>query len=309
MKAAPIMASAPGSLMLLGEHAVLHGQPAIACAVDARMQVRLQPLDEPRLEIHSALGQYNAPLDTLPPHDPLRFPLAAVRLHAAALPHGLRLEIHSSFSHTVGLASSAAVTVATIGALHAFMGHRPDPQRVLLDAVQVIRRVQGIGSGTDAAAAVYGGTVFYHADPPTARPLLATPPITVVYSGQKTPTVEVVRQLDARRATDPDRFARLFTAIGNSVQEAAAAIAADDQAQLGAILDQNHAWMQEMGLSTPALDEITAFLRAQPGIHGAKISGSGLGDCALGLGTADCSQLPYETIPVTVSEQGLEVLP
>lgn len=309
MKADPIQASAPGSLMLLGEHAVLHGQPAIACAVNARMHVRLSRLDEPRLEIRSALGAYNSPLDALLEDERLCFPLEAVQRHAGTLPGGLCIEITSEFSHTVGLASSAAVTVATLGALHAFEGRSPDRQTVLLEAVQVIRSVQGMGSGTDAAAAVYGGMVFYGADPPAARPLIAAPPITVVYSGHKTPTVEVIRRLDARRAGEPEKFARLFAEIGGSVQQAAAAIGEEDWPQLGEILNQNHAWMREMELSTPAIEDITTFLRAQTGIHGAKISGSGLGDCVIGLGNADCTELAFETIPVKIATKGLEVLP
>lgn len=308
MNVVSIEASAPGSLMMLGEHAVLHGHPAIACAVNARMRVRLQPLDTPRLEIDSALGQYSSPLHELREDKSLRFPIEAVRLHAASLHGGLRIEIASDFSHTVGLASSAAVTVAVLGAIAAYRGERLDRERVLNDAVRVIRSVQGMGSGTDAAAAVYGGLVHYRAEPPSAQVLPHAPPITVVYSGHKTPTPEVVRRLDIRRAGEPARFAALFEAIGASVDEAAILIRNADWPALGEVMNRNHASMQEMGLSTPALEEIVAYLRAQPGVFGAKISGSGLGDCALALGEADCSGLAYESIPVQSSGQGLEIL-
>ncbi|MDD2236061.1 MAG: galactokinase family protein, partial [Kiritimatiellae bacterium] len=53
-----VIMSAPGTLMLMGEHAVLRGAPALACAVDQRIQVDLQCRRDGRLRIESALGTY-----------------------------------------------------------------------------------------------------------------------------------------------------------------------------------------------------------------------------------------------------------
>lgn len=302
-----ITASAPGSLMLLGEHAVLAGSPAIACAVNARMRVSLTPRDDRRVSIHSALATYNAPLDALTDDPKLRFVLEATRLHAAALPTGIHLDIASDFAANLGLGSSAAATVATLGSLSACRGHVIEPADILRDAVDVIRRVQGVGSGTDAAASVYGGLLRYHPDPPTARPLPGAPPIVVVYSGHKTPTVDVVRGLAERRRQDPALYDRSFARIADGVKQATETILRADWPALGRLFQQQQAVMSEMQLSTPAIEEILAYLQGQPGIWGAKISGSGLGDCVIGLGEADLSGLAYEAVPVHISSQGLEI--
>ena len=60
------------------------------------------------------------------------------------------------------------------------------------------------------------------------------------------------------------------------------------------IMNKNQTYMRKMGVSTEKLDEIVKTLQQQPGILGAKISGSGLGDCVLGLGESDLEQIPVE---------------
>src|SRR5438045_3958935 len=73
-----LRASAPGSLMLLGEYAVLHGQHALVCAIDKRMTVTLSPRDDKKILIESALGHYETTLSDLKLVSPFRFVLATL---------------------------------------------------------------------------------------------------------------------------------------------------------------------------------------------------------------------------------------
>ena len=77
--ASEIKVSAPGSIMLMGEHAVLFGHRALACAVDKYMHVSLQPRDDRDVVIDSALANYHSSLDQLADDDRLSFVLAAIR--------------------------------------------------------------------------------------------------------------------------------------------------------------------------------------------------------------------------------------
>ena len=79
---AAINVSAPGSLMLLGEHAVLHGHPCLVCAINRCITVRLFPSEEDEVSIISDLGTYRSPLNQLVDHPSFRFILQAVRQHA-----------------------------------------------------------------------------------------------------------------------------------------------------------------------------------------------------------------------------------
>ena len=112
-----LTASAPGSLMLLGEHAVLHGRRALVSSVHQRLSVTLSVRADRMVGIHSALGTHQTPLDELAPHPKFRFVLAALATTTPRLERGLDLHIASEFSDQIGFGSSAAVTVATVAVL------------------------------------------------------------------------------------------------------------------------------------------------------------------------------------------------
>ena len=302
-----IRASCPGSVMILGEHAVLHGRRALACAINRRLTVVLAPRTDTRIQIHSALGDTNAELEDLKPEGPLRFALAALAGQRGRLGHGLDIQIESEFSDRVGLGSSAAVTVAITAAVHAIAGLAVPPETLHEECLDAIRAVQGIGSGADAAASIWGGIVLYRDQPRALRKLPNRCPLTLVYSGYKTPTRDVVLRVEAARSKDRQGFERIFDRIDGSVAEAAQAVERRDWARLGTLLNENQALMSQMGVSTPELDDIISQLRRSPGVLGAKISGSGLGDCALALGAAAPADMPYQRIPVQISSQGIHV--
>lgn len=293
--------------MMLGEHAVLHGRRALACAVDRRVTVIARPRTDGQLTLESALGTLAIPLRDADATGPFPFSTAAAAAHASALPHGATLRIESSFSHQVGLGSSAAVTAATAAALHALAGVSPSRDALLDETLRAVRAVQGGGSGADLAASIAGGMVVYRADPRVWEPLPHDPPLTLVYSGAKTPTPEVIRIVESRRRADPGAFDVLFDAIDASIDDARDAILGQDWRDLGRILRRNQQYMLEMGVGNGALNQIVALLEAQPGIHGAKISGAGLGDCVLGIGRAMLPPCGYEPIPVSISPQGVTV--
>lgn len=302
-----IIASAPGSLMLLGEHAVLHGRLSLVLAVSQRLRVTLSPRVDAGVTIESELGSHATTLDTLAPHPSFRFVLGSVGRVAPRLSHGFDLRIESEFSHTIGFGSSAAVTVATLAALHTHAGEPVAPVDLLREARDVIRSVQGRGSGADAAASVFGGIVAYRAEPLEVEALPAPTDWIAVYSGSKTPTPEVIRFVDERwRGNEAGREA-IHDAMERIAREARDALKAGDVDALGRCLDEGQEQMDRLGVGTPVLSEIVGALRADRGIRGAKISGSGLGDCAIGLGRPTAWSSPYASIPVTTATQGVLV--
>ena len=61
-----IEASAPGSMMVLGEHSVLRGKHALVLALNKRIYVHLTPNTSATIEIRSGLGYYHCTLNQLP---------------------------------------------------------------------------------------------------------------------------------------------------------------------------------------------------------------------------------------------------
>jgi len=258
--------------MLLGEHAVLHGRRALVCAINQRISVKKSVIVEPMLRIVSALGLYEAPIQALTDHPHFRFVLDVVQQYP--LEQGIELNIQAEFSSDIGFGSSAAVTVAT----HAvFMDSVMDRLELFKRSVATIHRVQGRGSGSDVAASVFGGVVAYRVDPLEIHPKAETFPLTAVYSGSKMKTADVIRYLEERRALHAAYFERIFDRMDASVGEVIR-----DFSTFGSHLNLNQTLMEEMGLCNTALAEIIGEFKRLG--MAAKISGSGLGDCAIGLG-------------------------
>ncbi len=196
-------------------------------------------------------------------------------------------------------------------------------------SLATIHRVQGRGSGADVAASVFGGVVAYRANPFEIHPLTESFPLTAVYSGSKMKTGDVIRYLEERRALNADYFERIFDRMDASVgeviesdkverdrrarfacppQEETCPVVAFHQNQttflecLGRNLILNQKLMEEMGLCNAALAEIIEEFQTLK--VSAKISGSGLGDCALGLGKVPAIG-KFKTYALQVEPQGV----
>ena len=186
-------AKIPGSIMLFGEHAVLYGSYAIATTVNQFITVTLTPRSDSTIVINSELGKLELQISNIEIKSPFQFVLAAIENYGKKLSSGFDLNIESDFSDKLGLGSSAAVTVATISVIEEWLHKKPVSLKLFKLAKQVVQKVQGVGSGTDIAASVYGGTVAYKMKPLFIEKLTHNLSVKIIYSGSKTPTVEVVK--------------------------------------------------------------------------------------------------------------------
>jgi mevalonate kinase len=308
----PLKASAPGSLMLLGEYAVLYGRPGVVCAVDKRISVILTPRVDHKIEIFTkTLGSYVTDLSHLSIEQPFHFVLAVIKHYQPKLKQGFSLEIHSEFSDKMGLGSSAAVTVAMLAALISWLEIKISPLDFVRLGRDIVRSVQGMASGADIAASVYGGIVHYVAHPIAAEKLSVTYPLSVLYAGFKTPTSEAIKQVQQYFSAYPSLFRHLCNSIGQCALEGVELIRKQDWASLGEIMNLQQCLMDSLGVSSLLLDEMVDDLRQQQGVLGAKISGSGLGDCVIGLGQlSSCYQSSHhhagvQPVPVEMTLQGV----
>lgn len=280
-----LKASAPGSLMLLGEYAVLYGKQALVCAVNKRIHVTLTPRLDDRIEIQSDLhGTYITTLSELSIEKPFHFVLGALKQYQTRLKRGCDIVITTEFSDQVGLGSSAAVTVATLAAMVTWLNIRMSPLDLVRQGRNVVRQIQGIGSGADIAASVFGGVVGYQAQPLSAEKFSVTYPLTALYAGFKTPTVEAIQRVQTDFAPHMNLFRQLHNSIGQCAIEGIQALRKEEWNKLGQIMNIQQGLMESLGVSLPLLQNMIRNLRDQQAILGAKISGAGLGDCVIGLG-------------------------
>lgn len=300
-----LKASAPGSLMLLGEYAVLYGNPALVCAVNKRIHVTLTPRTDTRIEIYSsALGHYSTDLSDIKIEKPFHFVLGALKQFP--LKSGCDIHIESEFSDKIGFGSSAAVTVATLSALTTWLEINISLPELAYLGRDVVRKIQGVGSGADIAASVYGGVVSYDTNAHIEK-IPALLPLHAIYAGFKIPTAEAIKQVQQRFAGSEDLFQSLCESIGHCAKQGAEFVRNANWDKLGEVMNIQQGLMTSLGVNLPILHDMIEDLRKQPGIFGAKISGSGLGDCVIGLGELpeEYNQNNLQRIPVAMTLQGV----
>jgi len=297
-----IRASAPGSIMITGEHAVVYGHKAIVAAVEQRITVELSPRADRIVTVTSAIAEpLTTHLDNLAEGGAYRFVLAAIALHQGALSQGFDLRITSEIDPTLGLGSSAAVTIATLGAIQTFAGRSLNKTHD--SALQIICGIQGRGSGADLAASFMGGMLAYRASPKVEMTPLAPPPaLGLKYCGYKTPTSVVLAQIADRMRNHEAAFEALYTQMGATAQDAIAAAQAENWPAFGAALTRYQIHMEDLGVCDDTLASIIADARKDPQVLAVKISGSGLGDCVVAVGA-----VPEGFVPAKLAQTGLKI--
>ena len=285
-------ASAPGSLMLLGEYAVLYGKSALLAAIDRRITVTLKPRKDNQVNIYYDLGHYTTEFSQLAIQQPFQFVLGVLKQYQSHLKNGCDIEIEAEMSSEVGFGSSAATTVAMHAALFSWLSFDVSVKYFIEQAVKIVRHVQGIGSGADVAASVCGGMVRYRNQPFEFEKFRVVHPLVVFYSGYKTPTVQVIKQVEQQFAGRELAFKEIIKQIEQCSAMGIAFVKEGAWQALGAMMNEQQTYMQALGVNTPLLQSMVDILQKTPGILGAKISGSGLGDCVVGLAMQDECLIP-----------------
>lgn len=295
------ISKAPANSMLLGEHSVVYGHPALACALDQWIEIEWQPRNDQSVVTISELAQHSTPLSKLECHPKLQFIGQVFKYFQKQLitqNHGWELRVNSEFSSTIGLGSSAAVLAATLVALN----HITDAQLSKLElweiGKEIIVDIQGRGSATDLAASLFGGVVYFQ--PPSKKKSLKIEALSVnmdillVYSGYKTPTSEVLTRVAEEWADRPETLQTLYKKMGTRTEAARKALIENNLPVFYQSFSQYQTLMEELGVSDITLDFLVSQLRSCPLVWASKISGSGLGDCVLAIGEVYSKHRPNQ---------------
>ena len=278
MKNNPITASAPGKLMLMGDHAVVYGYPCIVTAISERLYV-----SESETNV--------LPKDT-------RFVDAAIA--AWGENKEIAVSTRSSFSGAYGFGSSSAVTVATLKML------RPEAtnKEIFETAYHIVLNIQGKASGFDVAAAVFGGTMYYVAGGKVIEPLQTKAlPLIVGYTGVKADTVTLIQQVAQKREDSPQKVDRIFSAIGKLVDDTKVKLLEGDWERVGTFMDFNQEYLRDLGVSSQKIETLIHAAKSA-GAYGAKLSGAGGGDCVIAIAPPD----KMEAVAHSLQDAGGEVV-
>jgi len=280
-------ASAPGKIILFGEHAVVYGRPALAMPV-TQVQATATVIKRVALpgdiQIEAPDVGLSANVNALPRDHPLA---AVIHSVFSALgidrPPACTVHIESTIPVASGLGSGAAVSVAVIRALSSFVERPLSDQQVNSLAFEAERLYHGAPSGIDNTVITYARPIFFIKGQPF-EPVRVAWPFTIIIgdTGIPSPTKETVAEVRRKWQADTERYEKIFDQIAVVVYEARQSIEAGNVSALGPLMDENQALLRDMGVSSVELDRLTEATR-KSGAMGAKLSGGGRGGNMIAL--------------------------
>lgn len=286
------VATAPGKVILLGEHAVVYGRPAIAvpvCQVEARAEVEAIP-GAPRgtVLVEAPDVHLSGNLRDLDPSHPIpRIILDTLRAVGPGLIPALRLRVTSTIPMAAGMGSGAAVSVAIARALSQHLAVPLAQEEISSLAFAVERIHHGTPSGIDNTVIAFGHPVYFrHGSPPTRVSIAVPFDLVVGDTGVASPTSAAVGAVREQALANPTVYNRHFDALGQWTDQARDHLEAGRNAALGPLLDASHEVLQRLGVSSPALDALVQAARGA-GAWGAKLSGAGRGGTMLAVVPGD----------------------
>jgi len=280
------IATAPGKIILAGEHAVVYGRPAIAIPVwQATAQAIISDLPSGNgCRVNASQIDLDALLTDLPSDNAIAL-VTRVVLQRLALPQppDWEIQLHSSIPIASGLGSGAAISAALVRAIFKHVGQAIEPAEVSDIVFESERLYHGTPSGIDNTVIAYGEPVWFvkGAAPEHFQP---GGPFTIAIadSGIRAPTKETVGDVRRSWTTDPDAYEAIFDAIASLVTESRHAIEAGDSKILGTLFTENQTLLTKLDVSSPPLAHLIDVAN-QAGALGAKLSGGGRGGNIIAL--------------------------
>ncbi len=311
MKLETISATAPGKIILFGEHAVVYGRPAIAVPVaHVFAQATIESRDDERVLIDAADLAHQYELRDAPTDDPLALiiRLTCAKLHVE--PRGFRVRVESTIPIGGGLGSGAAVSVAIARALNKFFttegtentekGKRElnsvspvfsvvnlSSAEISALAYEVEKLHHGTPSGIDNTVIAFEQPVYFVKGKAIESFRIARPfTLAIADTGIAAPTKIAVGDVRSAWERERERYEMLFDQVGEIVDKARAAIERGQVERLGYLMNENQALLREMGVSSPEIERLILAARTA-GARGAKLAGAGRGGNVIALVTTE----------------------
>jgi mevalonate kinase len=273
-----------GKVILLGEHSVVYGRPALAVAIPrgCRASAEVAPLDALAVEPWGVTVQATR-AESEPEREMLRLGLLAITQRYPAPRPQLLVRANMEIPGGAGLGGSAALSVAVVRAFDAALSLTHTPDEIIEASLAWERVFHGNPSGIDSAMATRGGLMLYRRGQPLLPVHLGRDLIFVVGgSGEHGSTKAMVESVARQHAHDAAKSEQIFDAIAALVESARGALEVGDHTRLGQLMDCNQELLDTLLLSTAKLEAMCQLAR-QAGALGAKLTGGGGGGSMIAL--------------------------
>lgn len=321
--------SAPGKVHLIGEHAVVYGEPAIFAAVGLRTSVAAEKsgkvvyrhagldhndswsIDEVMSATEDMLRLWNTCaakgnfsellLKTKENrYENYRKAAVGIALKNLRIGEGISLEIQSQLPAGAGLGSSASLAVAAVQAIALEYGKAVSKEKINSIAFETEKLIHGNPSGGDNSACCFGGLIWFQR-PSTIMSLKEKIPYRLenfVLAYTKKPEKSTGELVQGVRNLDESCRNPRIREIGRLADEMRGVLENRDFSRMKEIINRNQQLLAGLGVSTKEIDELHEAVKEIGGA--AKLCGGGGGGIVL------CYHEDKEKLKKTIESFGYE---
>jgi len=279
------IASAPGKIILFGEHFVVHGTKAILAAIDKRVTVTSTFTENKTLKINSQLGTLEMPI--LSSHEEAKSEfkpfiyLANKMINSHQDVNGLEITIDSDIHIGVGLGSSSACCIAATASIFGLF-KEISSEEILKMSIEAEKTIFPDTSGADCTVCAYGGIIEYDKINGSKKNTDASN-LNLLIANSMIPhsTKRSVGKVSKFKEDDEDRFSQLCVLETKLIDEVNLALKNKDLITLGLKMSENQKYLEEIQVSNDTLRYMISSLKEIS--LGAKITGAGDGGCIIAL--------------------------
>jgi mevalonate kinase len=276
------IASAPGKIILFGEHFVVHGTKAILAAIDKRVTVTTTFTDNKTIKVNSQLGTLEVPISSSYEEAKSEFRpfifLANKMISSNQNVSGLEVTIDSDIPIGVGLGSSSACCVAAAASICGLFKELSS-EEILNLSIEAEKTIFPDTSGADCTVCTYGGMIEY----PSIEKIDNTFDLNLVIANSMIPhnTKNSVEKVNKFKENDEDRFSQLCDLENGLIDEVIVAMKNNDATTFGLKMSENQKCLEEIQVSNDTLRNMISSLNEIS--LGSKITGAGDGGCVIAL--------------------------
>ena len=276
------IASAPGKIILFGEHFVVHGTKAILAAIDKRVTVTSTFTENKTIKVNSQLGTIEVPISSS--HEEVKSEfrpfvyLANKIINSEQNASGLEITIDSDIPIGVGLGSSSACCVAATASISELFNELSS-EEILKMSIEAEKTIFPDTSGADCTVCTYGGMIEY----PSVEKIDNTFDLNLLIANSMIPhnTKNSVEKVNKFKENDEERFSQLCDLETKLIDEVITAMKNNDATTLGLKMSENQKYLEEIQISNDTLRDMISSLKEIS--LGTKITGAGDGGCIIAL--------------------------
>lgn len=311
-----LKASAPGKVILFGEHFVVYGKKAILASIDKRVTVTSEKNEENTISVKSNLGQLTKSNTVLIEeiNSPLKpfFYIAKSMIDQFKFKGGINIVINSEIPSGIGLGSSSACCVAGAASISNLFT-KLSREEIIDLAVKAEQTIFKDTSGADCTVCTHGGIIEYEKNTGFKKINSKNNFILIIInSGQTHSTNLTVSKVKNFKEKNEEQFLTLCEKEELLIENIKQALEKNDLTVIGKSMIENQKYLEEIGVSNDKLREM--LVSVENSSYGAKITGAGEGGCIIAL--TDDSNLEktmnylrsknYECFSVKIDSKGLD---